>query len=996
MKRARHSPVLSHWCASILVVFGLAFRASLAAAQVLGTATIQGTVTDESGGVLPGVTVTATSPALQVPVLTTVSMEDGTYRFSEVPVGTYRLQYQLSGFQTVIREGIVLPVGFVARVNSSLRIGTLEESVIVSGQSPIIDTTTTTPAQNFTGETLALLPSTRSQYEILAMTPGIAMTGTSVDVGGSQYGTQRTYKNFGTTGQVAPEIEGINFRQDANASGIFLDYYTFQEFQVQAAGMGSEVALQGTVWSGIVKSGGNEFHGSLIGAYQPGSLQADNIDADLRARGVTGPGNKLVRIYDVFGDIGGRAIRDKLWFYGAWRQNDRHQHVGNLFEDSVLVPGVGLQGNGISPVDKHPIGNQTLKVTYQAAQRYKLIGFYMRNSEVLYSLSAENQQANPPFVPYKSGNNLHYIPWQAKFEVQGTPNDQVVFHLQLGYNYFDAIFKAEPGTDVAGNPSQRDLSTGWLHGPMPSLRNDLFRRRFQPSGNLTYVPVGKFLGKHSVKTGFFIDLFRGGRPSAGKCNSFETATPDAPYCSGNYQLLFNRIGGQAFQPFQINVYNAPTPGQHVRMRNYSGYVKDDWQIGRRLNLNLGVRVESYANYVIASDKPAGQFSSAATFDGVDVRTWVSAAPRLGLAYDPTGKGKTVVKSTWGWYNWTMGDQNFSANFDRNAETITTYRWNGPCQVTAYTTCDFVPGSVDLRPTSAAFVTQTAPGNAILNPALRQPRTYELTASLERELAEQFSVRALYVYRKQKGLFMLVNPARPYEAYNVSFTVRDPGPDGAAGTADDGQTLTLYDVNPAYNGVLFIKNQYQNTQDSNSSNFQTLNVEFNKRMGKRLGLLTAFTLLKNHRWLIGADNAGVVQSPNDLINTIDKTWERHAKVEIIYHLPYGLTFAAFDQIQQGFGRQRTFLFTGLPVLSSATVRMEPYGQTRFETLQLLNISLQKQLEILKKRRLTLRVDLYNALNVNAATGINQTAGPNFDRVTAFVPPRVARVGIELRF
>lgn len=982
------------------VLFGVALvwclAGSLAGAQVQGVATIQGTLTDQSGLSVPGVTVSATSPALQVPSLTTTSATDGSYRFTGVPVGTYRLQYELAGFQRVIREGIVLPVGFVARIDVSLTIGTVQENVLVSGASPVVDATTTTPVQNYTNETLMVLPTTRQQYEILAMTPGIVMTGTSVDVGGSQYGTQRTYKNFGTTGQVAPEIEGINFRQDANASGIFLDYYTFQEFQVQAAGMGAEVALPGTVWSGIVKTGGNDFHGDLIGAYQPGRLQASNIDSYLRGKGVSGPGNQLVAIYDVFADLGGRIKRDKLWFYGAWRENDRKQHVGNLYEDSVLVPGVGLQGNGISPVDDHPIGNQTMKVTYQASPKYKLIGFYMRNAEVLYSLSAENQQASPPFNPYKSGNNLDYVPWQAKLELQGALNDRLLFDLQLGHNYFDAIFKAEPGTDVAGNPSQRDLSTGWIHGPMPTLRNDLIRERNQPSGNLTYLPQRSLLGKHSLKAGFFIDLFKGGSPNLGKCSSFELAGAGAGHCSGNYQLLFNRINNVAFQPFQINVYNAPTPGEHVRMHNYSGYVKDQWQVRSRLNLNLGVRIESYHDYVVASDKPADQFSVGGSFPGVDVLTWRSAAPRFGAAYDVTGAGKTVLKGSWGWYNWTMGDQSFAANFDRNASTITTYRWSGPCQATAYTTCDYVPGSVDLTPTSSAFVTQTAPGNSILNPNLKQPRTYEVTAGVERELKSGFSVRGLYVYRRQNDLFMLVNPARPYSAYSVPVNVRDPGPDGVLGTVDDGQALTLYDVDRAYNGVAFIKNQFQNTPASNASNFHTIDIEFNKRLGKRWGMLAAFTVLKNHRWLLGADNAAVAQSSNDLINPIDNTWERDAKLEFTYNLPRGFVVSAFDQIQEGFGTQRTFLFTGLPVLSSLTVRVEPFGQVRLPNLHLLNMSVQKQFEVLKARRLTVRADVYNALNGNSESGLNQTSGPNYGTVTAYLPPRVARIGVEFRF
>lgn len=964
---------------------------ALARAQVQGKATIQGTVSDPSGATLPGVTVTATSPQLLVPSLTVVTSADGGYRFTDVPIGTYSLRYELSGFRTLLREGIILTVGFVARIDMALSLGALEESVTVSGASPLVDVTSTTPVQSFSQETLAILPTTRQQYSILSMTPGITMTG-NIDVGGSQLGTQLGYKNYGTTGQPTPQIEGINFRQDANLAGIFLDYYAFQEFQVKAAGMDAEIGLPGSAWSGIVKSGGNAFHGDVIGAYQPKQFSKNNLDSFLTSHGVTGVGNQLQYLYDAFGDLGGRVIKDKLWFYGAWHNQSRSQHVANYSDASVLGAN-GLQGNEVSPIDDHPITNQTLKLSYQATPKYKFVYFVQRNTKNLVSETAQSQQT-APFSPLQSSDNLLYEPVQTKIELQGMPTSSLVFDLQLGYNTLDAHRTSQPGQDVAGNPSQLDQFTQWRHGPYLIGEQDFWRKRFQPSGSLTFVPDRSFGGKHSLKTGFFVDLFRGGTPQQGKCNS--PGSSGEPYCSGNYVLLFNRINNRPFQPFQIQVYNNPTDGLNERYQEVSAYVKDNWQVNPRLTANLGVRFERYHAYVVPANQPAGQFVSAGSFPGVDVLTWMAAAPRLGASYDVTGSGKTVVKSSWGWYNHTMGDTAFATTFDKAATTVTTYTWNGPCLATQYTTCDYVPGSVDLSRTSPAFVTTTSPGSAILNPDLKQPRTYEFTAGLEREVMANLALRAYYVYRRQDNLFALVNPARPFSAYSVPVTLVDPGPDGRVGSSDDGGPITLSDYSSAFAGAAFTKSQYQNTPDANHNAYHTLELTMNKRLSGRWGLLASVTALKNHRWLISSGDSGVAQSPNDLLFPIDETWERDAKFQFIYRLPYGLTVAAVDQIQEGVGLQRTFLFTGLPQLKSLTARLEPFGALRLPTTQLISFSASRDFALPAGRKVNLKLDVYNILNSNTATSINSASGPSYGNVTSYFPGAVARLGIEYRF
>ncbi|MDP2324637.1 MAG: carboxypeptidase-like regulatory domain-containing protein, partial [Gammaproteobacteria bacterium] len=170
------------------------------------TGTIQGRVTDSQGAVLPGVTVTATSPSA-LGAQTAVTSETGNYRFPAVPPGTYEVSYELAGFNTLKRSGISISLGFTANVNVELALATLQETVTVSGASPVIDTSSTRVQQNFKMEQLQSIPNGRDMWALLAVTPSVQMS--RIDVGGNRAGTQTGYTAYGMSGQVRVLIEGI-------------------------------------------------------------------------------------------------------------------------------------------------------------------------------------------------------------------------------------------------------------------------------------------------------------------------------------------------------------------------------------------------------------------------------------------------------------------------------------------------------------------------------------------------------------------------------------------------------------------------------------------------------------------------------------------------------------------------------------------------------------------------------------------------------------------
>ena len=241
-----------------------------------GTGTIQGKVTDSSGAVLPGVTVTATSPSM-IGTQSQVTNENGSYRFPAVPPGNYALTFELTGFSTVKREGIQISLGFTANVNADLKVATLQETVTVTGASPVIDTSATRVQQNFKLAQLDSIPNGRDMWALLAATPGVVMS--RMDVGGNRAGTQTGYTAYGLNGQVRVSVEGINTTEGTGGAGFYFDYGSFEEVFLGVAGQGAEAATPGVQSQFLGKSGGNKFSGEFYQDFYNNSFQGSNLDS---------------------------------------------------------------------------------------------------------------------------------------------------------------------------------------------------------------------------------------------------------------------------------------------------------------------------------------------------------------------------------------------------------------------------------------------------------------------------------------------------------------------------------------------------------------------------------------------------------------------------------------------------------------------------------------------------------------------------------------------
>src|SRR5437867_5287709 len=334
------------------------------------TGSINGMVTDASLAVLPGVTVTVASPSM-MGVQSTVTDTGGNYRFPALPPGTYTVQFELPGFNTLKRENIQIAMGFTAAVNVELAVASLQETVTVRGESPVIDTSSTRVQQNFKLEALQEIPDARDLWSLLAVTPGVSMS--RIDVGGNRAGTQTGYTTYGYSGQNRVLVEGINTTEGTSGAGFYVDYGSFEEVFLGTIGQGAEVPTPGVQSQMLGKSGGNKFQGEIYQDYETNSMIGDNITGNLPSQfaytatntgGIREHSNETSKYRDSNINVGGPIKKDKVWWYFSYR--NQKTSVG--------------QPNFIGPISgtlfDTKLWNPSGKTTYQINQNNKLIGYY--------------------------------------------------------------------------------------------------------------------------------------------------------------------------------------------------------------------------------------------------------------------------------------------------------------------------------------------------------------------------------------------------------------------------------------------------------------------------------------------------------------------------------------------------------------------------------------------------------------------------------------------
>ena len=944
--------MLRHTIRAALLVALVAARAGAQTTSAT-TAAINGTVTDDSQGVLPGVTVSLSGAAM-MGVQTSVSNESGLYRFVAVPPGEYALTFELPGFGTIKREGVRLTASFTATINVVMGLASLQENVVVTGDSPIVDVQSTAISTTFDKETLANLPSARDYWAILSEAPGVKLQ--RIDVGGSAAGTQTTYFVYGTTGQNRPMVEGINSTEGTGGFGNYVDYGSFEEVSIGSGASSAESPVPGVYTQLISKSGGNTYHGSFYGDYENRDWQSYNISDEQIAAGVTGGGglsprdvNRLDSYRDINADLGGYLKKDKLWWYASVRSLDSAVRYTNF---------------PVKPHETH-LGNFTAKATYQLSQNNKLIGYYQPSTKVqknrldrhlLNSQSAIHLTDTASF-------RQDYSPLLWKAEFNRVISAATYFELrtgQFGYEW--------PDTANGTGPSYEDLGNNEVSGKARTRQLD--RQRTQILGSISHFKNGMG-GDHNFKVGW--EWFR------------ETATPARGAGSYNDTLHVLRNGA----PIEVLLFEPATSENGLYV--LGTYLTDSWRLSNRLTLNLGVRYDRYQNFLPEQTHDAGPFTpEPIVFEAVDsIRTTNLVAPRIGASFALTGDGKTVLKANYGTYWWNPGPD-LSQSVNPNQEVwFRRYVWNDRNGDLLYQ-----PGEEGRLNSSGGGV-----ASSLLAEDLKDTYTTETALWLEREMLPAFGVRTGFVWRGERDQAMSFNANRPFEAYTVPVMIPDPGPDGVRGNTDDAADIPGFNLAPEYLNLPVV-NIYDNVPGD--ADYYTFELSATKRMSNRWSMMAAFS----HTWTEAQNNSffgtnfrqnQLAITPNDLINTepdgkikhTDWTLKLHGTIEG----PWALKISPMLRHQGGQNFGRTFSAT----LNYGTVRIaaEPLETRRQDDITVVDFRLEK---VIRASGLQLGpfMDLYNVFNANAVQNLTWNSGSSFLRPTNIVPPRVLRLGAKVSF
>jgi len=964
------------------VLLSLLLRAPAASAQgAAASGVISGTITDESGAALPGVTATLTSPALQVRQVVVVSDAQGTYRFGELPVGTYRVSYELQGFTSFIRDELRLPIGFAARVDAVLKVGTVAETVTVSGQAPVIDVTSTSTAVSFTKETLNEIPRGQDLSMIYSMAPGVTLAGTP-DVGGSNMANRQNISAGGVALQPRLLFEGMNIvLSDDQNSGVYFNSDSLEETTIRTSGNDAETMTPGISMVAVIKSGGNDFHSLVKVEDESRTLQSNNLDDHLRSQGLTAV-QPIKSFYDWQADLGGRLLRDRLWFYDGYSTQQKNTGITGF----VANPGPdGRYLTGDEPIAYAQTGiwQVSQKYSFQLTQNNRVNYVWQRGNKFvgengagqLTPLEATSDYSNPTAVN------------RGEFQHVGSRS---VFNIVGGYAGWWSDYSSSRQAQKYGftlSPSRLDLTSGLVTGeanPGTQLRP---QDRIAIDAGYTLMPEDFLKGHHEFKLGLTYQ------------HDHEAWQYPANAANlGDYVLLDQTVLGKPNTPVQIRIYDEPVvPSDMAQMLGL--YLKDTWRVSNSLTMNLGVRWDYDHTYLPAQSREASpDFPTVwpgGSFPFQTLSSWKRISPRAGVSWDGGPLG--VFKVFGGTYGYVFGAQQ-GINYNQNALQYTTFRWHDLNNDNLYQ-----PGEANLDVNGADFVSVNgAVGNKITS-SLEQPLWQEYSGSYERQLAPNIGFTTSYVYRHVSHQYTLPGPnvLRPPNAYNIPITRKDPGPDGVLGSADDGGPITFYDYDPAYRGLAFVQNLATNNPNPNW--FHTLEFTVVKRPTQRWQGSASIFWVKNHRWVVDSFNA-----PQDSYNALDDTWGWGGEFNVSYKMAWDVLLAASMQSKQGAKGARTILFGtvdpagGTPIsqLGTVMIRATPFGSVIGPALNVLNLRAGKEFRIGGKMRLGANLDVFNALNSNAPNQYNFQSGPTYLFATGvnggILPARVARLGATFRF
>jgi hypothetical protein len=916
-----------------------------------GVGAIGGTVSDTSGAVLPGVTMTLVAPGMIGNGQTTVSDGQGNYEFTRLVAGTYSVKADLVGFRPAVQENLEVSANRTTRADLKLAVGAVSEQVTVSGLAPLLDTTTTLHQTEMTREVLDSVPAGHDQWSIGQLIP--SSHSSALDVGGRNMALNSFISVHGSLAREigymvdgmdtgVPQEGSINNKWDTNIA---------QEVNVQSGQLLAETPKAGVQMNLITKTGTNKFMGTALYEGTNHSLESNNVSGAERVQLLAGvpakalaqnpnivPGASTQILYDSGVEEGGPIIKDRLWFVGAIRQSRINTYqVGSYNEDGSQLLNDNLLQSGFE------------KTSWAVTQSSQFHGWvnWSRQDRAHQNGSSATQFADVKTTTLQDGRTWIWMP---RFTT--VVSKRIVFEAAAADQRGQNNKAPQPGVGP-GTVSKFDSVTNTVTGAAPTYNLTCCDNKVQAQGSMTVVA-----GQHDVKVGYMFTR-------SNRSQYF--------YSTSNVQEIFaNGV------PTQVKTYNTPTGSVYVNLNN-AFFVQDKWRVTHRLTANLGVRMEHDFERVNDGTgplcQPASIYIASQCFAAISgVPNWWYAAPRLGAIYDVSGDGRTALKFSANRYiQSTVG---LTALINPIKLANDTRPWDGSVDANG------IP--INLGPSTGFNIGNTN----VIDPNLKVPYTNEFAAEIQQQFGN-YVVSASYNYRARRNVIGFANLAVPASDY-TPITVTE---------KNSGQTVTVYNQLASTKGMF--NNFYSNYPQFNDS-FKGVELMAQKRMTNHWMMMASATFEKTSSDINTSNSSG--QNGADLNNpnfayrigpqALDVPF--FFKADGAYEAPYGFRLGVTSQYYKGAPTLTTVSVDSTTIkLTQGTqsIVVAPYGTTRLPSVYTTDFNVTKVVH-LGNTRIEPRVSIFNLFNKGAITSEFTQLGPSYGNALGILGSRLIKLGATI--
>jgi len=957
-----------------------------AIAQAQGQASISGVVKDASGAVLPGVTVEASSPALIEKTRTSVTDGAGVYAIVDLRPGIYTVTFTLTGFSTTRREGIELSGAFSALVNADLRVGALEETITVSGASPVVDVQSTLSQTVLTKAQLEELPGGRTLRGRSALIPGVIVP--NANTGIVAHGSDANDSNYMTDGyKSGMHLVGRGTGTLGVGSATQTQEAATEELVYDTGGQGAEFSSSGVRMNLIPKEGSNRFVAEGIAYGSHRKTEWSNITPELAATGLRYAYQLFA--FDFNPTVGGPIKKDRLWYFGSFSANKTDSQVLDIYfkPNEPSTPAECRDRPVADPSQWCPATSgsyfnpsETVRITHQVAPKHKLR--YSFDNTKFVTVRGNFTTGGTKVSPEASW----YLPldptYLAQVKYSAPLTNRLLIEAGVSYERGDFFVGFQPANSATAI-AKWDLGTSWIY------ENHYLSYTYEQRLVSTRATVNYVTGSHSVKMGFE--------------NRTGNAIQTNPY-HGDMSIRFviNNV------PNSVSVVNGPAANKQEIRFDGGAYLQDQWKIGR-VTLNGGGRWDHFNAGIPPTSAPASFWTPAVSIgDIADVPNWNNISLRLGGAYDVFGNGRTAVKASVGRY---VGNHALDLTGPANPiySKSDTRSWTDLNGDGTTINADGTPQFAEIGPTRTIGF-GTLAGTTSEEPGLQRDKNMSYEVSVQHELRPRVSVSASFFHRRYYDLIFTDNLAtasnnalQPSVDYiPVTFT----GPKDARFPGGGGEQLTIYTLRPALLGI--VDNQFRNS-DRNFRRYDYLELGVNGPLPNKGFVMASWTPGKVRQ------NSCEAENPNSLrFCEIDLPFRHLFKTAGGVPLPFGFSVSAVFQIYDTPGSGLSAVppyisanyavtsgIAGYPLTGGGNININLVkpGDLFNDYYKILDARVMRTMT-LGRLRTTVMAEFYNILNMTNVVSVAEaysTGNPAaWARPNALQRGRQIRGGLQMRF